>query len=440
MSYEAIAILMFFSMLLMLLTGQRVFAAIGIVSTVAALMLWGEGGVEMPFTAAFKLFKWYPLLTLPLFIYMGYVLSESGIADDLYRMFHVWFGGLKGGLAVGTIGLMVVISAMNGLSVAGMAIGATIALPEMLRRGYDKIMITGVVQAGSSLGILVPPSVVLVLYGMIARESVGKLWLAGALPGLMMAALFIIYIVIRCRLQPHLGPTVSEQERNMPMQEKLKLLRAGILPFLIFFFMTGLFVMGITSLVESSAVGATAATIAALVKRRLSRKVMEETIRKTLGISCMFMWIILAALCFGAVFDGIGAARAIESLFITNWNLSPWEVLIMMQLSYLFMGMFLDDTAMLVIVAPLYVPLVKILGFDPVWYGVLYTITCQIAYMTPPFGYNLFLMRAMAPPEITLTDIYRSISPFVLVMVLALILVMTFPQIALWLPNMVYAR
>ena len=440
MSYEAIAIIMFGSMLAMLLTGQRVFAAIGIVSTVAALLLWGEGGVEMPFTAAFKLFKWYPLLTLPLFIYMGYILSESGIADDLYRMFHVWFGGLKGGLAVGTIGLMVVISAMNGLSVAGMAIGATIALPEMLRRGYDKIMITGVVQAGSSLGILVPPSVVLVLYGMIARESVGKLWLAGALPGLMMAALFIIYIVIRCRVQPHLGPTVSEADRNLPMSEKLRLLRAGIIPFLIFFFMTGLFVMGYTSLVESSAVGATAATLAALAKRRLNRKVMEETVRKTLGISCMFMWIILAALCFGAVFDGIGAARAIETLFITNWDLTPWEVLIMMQLSYLFMGMFLDDTAMLVIVAPLYVPLVKILGFDPVWYGVLYTITCQIAYMTPPFGYNLFLMRAMAPPEITLVDIYRSISPFVLVMILALVLVMVFPQIALWLPGQVYAR
>ena len=440
MSYEAIAIIMFGSMLLMLLTGQRVFAAIGVVSTVAALLLWGDGGVEMPFTAAFKLFKWYPLLTLPLFIYMGYILSESGIASDLYRMFHVWFGGLKGGLAVGTIGLMVVISAMNGLSVAGMAIGATIALPEMLRRGYDKIMITGVVQAGSSLGILVPPSVVLVLYGMIARESVGQLWLAGALPGLMMAGLFIIYIVIRCRVQPHLGPTVSKEERDLPMSEKLRLLRAGIIPFLIFFFMTGLFVMGVTSLVESSAVGATAATLAALVKRRLNRKVMEETIRKTLGISCMFMWIILAALCFGAVFDGIGAARAIESLFITNWHLSPWEVLIMMQLSYLFMGMFLDDTAMLVIVAPLYVPLVKVLGFDPVWYGVLYTITCQIAYMTPPFGYNLFLMRAMAPPEITLADIYRSIFPFVLVMVVALILVMVFPQIALWLPGQVYAN
>ncbi len=440
MSYETIAIVMFASMLAMLLTGQRVFGAIGFVSAAAALLLYGNGAVEMPFNAAFKLFNWYPLLTLPLFVYMGYILSESGIADDLYRMFHVWFGGLKGGLAVGTIMLMVVISAMNGLSVAGMAIGATIALPEMLRRGYDKIMITGVVQAGSSLGILVPPSVVLVLYGMIARQPVGKLWLAGAIPGLMMAGLFIIYIVVRCKIQTHLGPTVSKEQRDMPLPEKLKLLRAGIIPFLIFFFMTGLFVMGITSLVESSAVGATSATVAALVKRRLTRKVLEETMRKTLGISCMFMWIILAALCFGAVFDGIGAVRAIESLFITKWNLTPWEVLIMMQLSYIVMGMFLDDTAMLVIVAPLYVPLVKALGFDPIWYGVLYTITCQIAYMTPPFGYNLFLMRAMAPKEITLTDIYRSIIPFVMVMTIALILVMVFPQIALWLPEYVYSR
>jgi tripartite ATP-independent transporter DctM subunit len=275
---------------------------------------------------------------------------------------------------------------------------------------------------------------------MIARQPVGRLWLAGLVPGLMMASFFVIYIIIRCKLQPHLAPTVSKKELDMPFSEKLKLLRAGIIPFLIFFFMTGLFLMGITSLVESSAVGATAATIAALAKRSLTREVMEETLRKTLGISCMFMWVILAALSFGAVFDGIGAVKAIESLFITKWHLSPWQVLVMMQLSYIVMGMFLDDTAMLVIVAPLYVPLIISLGFNPIWYGVLYTITCQIAYMTPPFGYNLFLMRAMAPDEISLTDIYRSIVPFVLVMTFALILIMVFPQIALWLPDMIYSK
>jgi TRAP-type mannitol/chloroaromatic compound transport system permease large subunit len=221
----------------------------------------------------------------------------------------------------------------------------------------------------------------------------------------------------------------------MPLIDKIKLLRAGIIPFFIFFVMTGLFIMGIASLVECSAVGALAATVAAWSKGRLNLKVIEDVCKKTLGVSCMFMWIILAALCFGAVFDGIGASKAIESLFIERWNLSPWGVLIMMQLSYILMGMFLDDTAMLVIVAPLYVPLIIALGFDPIWYGVLYTITCQIAYMTPPFGYNLFLMRAMAPKEITLIDIYRSIIPFVLVMLFGLIIMMRFPQIALWLPT-----
>jgi tripartite ATP-independent transporter DctM subunit len=366
---------------------------------------------------------------------MGFMISESGIASDLYKMFHVFFGGIKGGLAIGTMFMMVGISAMNGLSVAGMAIGATIALPEMLKRNYDKRMITGVVQAGSSLGILIPPSVVMVLYGMIARQPVSKLWLAGLLPGLLMATLFIIYIYVRCRLQPELGPVLSEKERDIPFKEKLKLLTAGIIPFVIFMSMTGLFLMGIASLVECSAVGALLATLASIYKKRFTRKVLDTTLRKTLGVSCMFMWIILAALCFGAVFDGLGAARAIETLFIERWHLTPWGVLIMMQLSYIFMGMFLDDTAMLVIVAPLYVPLIISLGFDPIWYGVLYTITCQIAYMTPPFGYNLFLMRAMAPKEITLSDIYKSITPFLLVMLLALILVMVFPQIATYLPN-----
>ncbi|OUR77564.1 C4-dicarboxylate ABC transporter [Alphaproteobacteria bacterium 46_93_T64] len=440
MSYELIAILMFSMMMLMLMTGQRVFGAIGVVGVTAALLLWGTGGSDIGFSAAMKLMKWYPLLTLPMFIFMGYILSESKIADDLYKMFHVWMGPVRGGLAIGTILLMVLVSAMNGLSVAGMAIGATIALPELLRRGYDKRMVTGVVQAGSSLGILVPPSVVLVLYAMIARQPVGQLWLAGVFPGLMMAAMFILYVVIRCRIQPELGPVLPKEERDIPMREKLVLLRAGLLPIIIFGTMMVPFVNGWTSLVESSAIGAFAAFFAAILKGRMTKIVFENSVRQTLAISCMFMWIILAALGFGAVFDGLGAVRAISGLFTEQLGLSPWTILILMQLSFIIMGTFLDDTAMLVIVAPLYVPLVHALGFDLIWYGVLYTITTQIAYMTPPFGYNLFLMRAMAPPEITLKDIYGSITPFVLIMVVALGIVMWFPEIALWLPKYVYAK
>ena len=441
MSQEMIALFMFSSMMLMLFTGQRVFGAIGGIAAIAALALWGTGGSDIPFAAAMKVMKWYPMLTLPLFIFMGYVLSESKIAEDLYKMFHVWMGPLNGGLAIGTIGLMVLISAMNGLSVAGMAIGATIALPELLRRGYDKKMVTGVVQAGSSLGILVPPSVVLVLYAMIARQPVGQLWLAGVVPGLMMALLFVIYIAVRCRLQPSLGPALTQEEiGSVSKADKRRLLAAGMLPLVIFFAMMIPFIKGWTSLVESSAIGAVTAFLAAVLKGRMTRIVFENSVRQTLAISCMFMWIVLAALGFGAVFDGLGAVKAIEGLFTEQLGLSPWTILILMQLSFLLMGTFLDDTAMLVIVAPLYVPLVSALGFDLIWYGVLYTITTQIAYMTPPFGYNLFLMRAMAPKEIGLKDIYVSIVPFVLVMTGALALIMMFPDIAMWLPNYVYGK
>ena len=439
MSYELIALLMFLSFMVLLLTGQRVFGAIGVVASVFALALWGEGAIEMPFASTITLLNWYPMLTLPMFVYMGYMLSESGIASDLYRMFHVWTGPMRGGLAVGTILLMVAISAMNGLSVAGMAIGATIAMPELLKRGYDKIMVTGVIQGGSTLGIMLPPSVVFVLYAMIARQPVGQLWLAGVGPGLLLATLFIIYILVRCHFQPHLGPPLPAEERaQISWGEKIGLLKAGLLPLFIIFAMTGLFVMGFTSMVESSAVGALAATVVSWGKGRLTRKVLNDVLRKSLGVSCMFMWIILAALAFGAVFDGLGAVRAIETLFLEKWGLEPWQVLVLMQLTYLVMGTFLDDTAMLIIVAPLYIPLIIALGFNPIWYGVLYVVTCQIAYITPPFGYNLFLMRAMAPKEVTLIDIYRSIIPFVILMVIGLALIILFPQIALWLPNQVY--
>jgi tripartite ATP-independent transporter DctM subunit len=328
-----------------------------------------------------------------------------------------------------------------------MAIGSTIALPELLRRGYDKRMITGVIQAGSSLGILIPPSVVLVLYAMIARQPVGQLWLAGILPGLMMAGFFIIYIALRCGVQGHLGPALSAEERaSITWAERFRLLRAGLLPFGIFFAMMAPFVMGYTSLVESSVIGVLTTVGAAVVKGRFTREVFETCTRSTLAITCMFMWIILAALSFGAVFDGLGAVRAIENFFVSDLGLGPWTILVLMQLSFLLMGMFLDDTAMLVIVAPLYVPLVATLDFGLprdqvlIWYGVLYTITCQIAYLTPPFGYNLFLMRAFAPKEITMVDIFRSVTPFVGVMICALVILMLFPGIALWLPNQIYVK
>jgi tripartite ATP-independent transporter DctM subunit len=441
MSYEVIAVLMFAGMVFLMLTGQRVFAMIGAVAAASALALYGNASAELPFNAAFKLFSWHALLTLPLFVFMGHMMSKSGIAEELYQMMHVWFGKLPGGLALGTVFLMVIISAINGLSVAGLAIGSAIALPEMLRRGYDKVLITGVVQGGSTLGILLPPSVVMVLFAVIARQPVSDLWLAGVFPGLIMAMIFAAYVWIRCKLNPSLAPRLSEEELSLPLVEKLKLLRAGIIPIVIFAAMIGLFVTGYTSLLESAAVGAISALLAAAWKGRLSIALLNETARETMSVTALFMWVILGALAFSSVFDGIGAVRAIENVFIHNWELSPWMVIILMQASFIVMGMFLDDTAMLVIVAPLYIPLVAQLdlGIDNqmIWFGILYTMTCQIAYISPPFGYNLFLMRGLAPKEITLVDIYKSIWPFVIMIILTIGLLMVFPQIATWLPSYV---
>jgi tripartite ATP-independent transporter DctM subunit len=296
-------------------------------------------------------------------------------------------------------------------------------------------MISGIIQAGSSLGILTPPSVVLVLYGIIARQPIGPLWLAGVGPGLLLAAMFLIYIVVRCHLQPELGPALPKEERQYTWAEKIRVLGAGILPLIMMVLVIGSFFLGYASLVESSAIGALTALVIAVLKGRMNREVMHRTLKHSLNASAMFMWIMMAALAFAAVFDGLGAVKAIEQIFLQQWGLAPWQVLALMLVSFVVLGIFLDDTAMLVIVAPLYIPMIIKLGYNPIWFGVLYTITCQIAYLTPPFGYNLFLMRAMSPPQFTIRDIYASIIPFVLMMLFAMIIVICFPQIALWLPE-----
>ena len=272
MSPEFITVFMFATMMVLLMTGQRVFGVIGFVGSAAALWLWGKGAFEMPFNASFQVLNWYPLITVPFFIFMGYMLSESGIAGNLYRMFHVWFGPVRGGLALGTVGLMVVIAALNGLSVAGMAIGATIALPELLRRGYDKVMVTGVIQGGSSLGILIPPSVVLVLYAMIARQPVLQLWLAGILPGLLMAAIFALLhlAALPAPARDRAGACPRRSAPRSPGARGSRCCARACCRSLIFAVMMGLFMTGVTSLVESSAVGALLAALVALYEGRLT--------------------------------------------------------------------------------------------------------------------------------------------------------------------------
>jgi tripartite ATP-independent transporter DctM subunit len=368
---------------------------------------------------------------------MGSVMARAGVADPFYQSLHYWMGRVKGGLAIGTIGLCAIIAAMSGLNVTGTVIAGQVAVPEMLKRRYDKLMITGIAQAGGALGVLIPPSIVFILYGIIAKVSIGHLWLAGIFPGILLTGMYIAYVLIRCRIQPSLGPAIPVEEQ-VGLKEKFLSLRSGLIPIILIFVILGLFFMGVTSIVECSAVAAVAAVVAAAINRRMTRQVFFEALDETTKVTAMFMWIVLAAIMFGAVFDGLGAVDAIKHMLLSV-GAGKWGTMIMMQASFLLMGMVLDDTAMLLIVAPLYIPIVTNLGFSLVWFGVLYVINVQMAFLTPPFGYNLFLMKAIAPKEITLGDIYRSVIPFVGLQALCMAIIMAFPQIALYLPDKFFA-
>jgi len=436
MSIELIAIMMFASMAMLLLSGRYIFVAIGSIGILSSIGLWGKGGFDMAFFSAFTFMKWYPLLAIPPFVFMGLILARSGLADAMYEMIYRWIGRIHGGLAMGTIGISAIIACMVGGATCGTVTAGVIAMPSMLKRKYDKVMVTGVVQAGGALGFLIPPSIIFILYGVIARVSIGHLFLAGVIPGFMLAGMYVAYIYIRCRRNPSLAPPAPER---FTMGQKLASTRAGIAPVILIFCVLGLLFMGVTTVMESAAVGAAGAMICAAIYRKLNMQVIRNAMDEGLKISCLFLWILTAAFLFAAVYDGLGGAAVLKPLLFRFGN--PWLIIAVMQLTFIGMGTFLDDTAMLLIVAPLYLPLVVALGFDKVWYGVLYVITCEMAYLTPPFGYTLFIMKGLVGMKglkqwnITLGDIYRSIIPFVLIQAVALGLVMAFPALALWLPT-----
>lgn len=436
MSPEFVAVFMFTSMLLFILIGREIFAVIGGIGTIAALLLWGTGGEAMPFSAGYSFMKWSALLVIPLFVFMGLVLQKSGLADKLFDAIYLWTGRVNGGLGMGTVGLCALIATMSGESAAGTVTAGTIGLPAMLKRGYDKTMVTGIVQAAGALGFLIPPSIVFVLYGMIARVSIGHLWLAGVFPGLILAALYVVYIWIRCTLNPKMGPPIPA-EVKITWNQRFKSLGVGIAPLLLIFAVLGLVFLGVTTVMECGAIGAAGSLVVAAAYRRLNWKIMKDILDGTMMISAMFIWIFLAAMLFSQVYDGLGAIHMVEKLLHGLAGDNPWLVIVIMQLSFFLMGCVLDDTAMLLLVAPLYIPVVDKLGFDLVWYGVLYVLNCQIAYLTPPFGYNLFIMRGIVPKGsgITMGTIYLSIIPFVMIQMICLALVMVFPGLAMWLPD-----
>jgi len=375
----------------------------------------------------------YLLVAVPLFVYTGLILQQAGIADAMFDTMRKWTARINGGLAVGVIIICAIFAAMVGISGAATVAMGLIALPAMLKHGYDKELALGTIQAGGALGILIPPSVAFVIYGIVAEQSIGQLFMGGVFPGLLLATLYITYILVRCYLQPRMGPPLPLEERAS-WKEKFISLRGLVIPVLLVFLIMGLIMLGITTPTEASGAGAIAVTLYALINRKLNWTTLKSALLSTTRVSGMIAWILIAAIAFGKIYTGLGAVDVLDNL-LKAAGLGAWGTLILMQVSFLIMGCFLDDTAILFICAPLYVPIVASYGFNLVWFGVLYVMNTEMAFLTPPFGINLFYMKGVVPKEISITDIYKSIVPYVGLQALGLAIVMIFPQIALWLPN-----
>ena len=430
---EWLTIILFGSLVVLLLAGLPLVFAIGGVATFFIIFLWGPHALPILANRTYMAMDMFLLVAVPMFIFMGAMLQRCGIAEDMYELMYHWLGGLRGGLAAGTVLICTMFAAMVGISGAATTSMGLIALPSMLKRGYSKELAIGCISAGGSLGILIPPSVLMIILALTSRVSVGQMFIAGILPGLLLSFLFITYILIRAYIQKDVGPAVPVAAR-LPLRERTRLLAALVLPISLIFAVMGSMFFGIATPSEALAVGAFGAILSAAVKRTLNRDSFTSALFITLRLSSMVIWIVFAASVFTSLYAVTGAASLVGTLIKDVGD--PWMVIVVMMLILLVLGMFFDPTGIVLLTAPIFFPIVISLGFDPLWFAIIFVINMELAYLTPPFGFNLFYMKAVTPPGITMMDIYKSQTPFVLLMLLGLILCLVFPGIITWLPNM----
>ncbi len=430
MSIELSTALLFGGLLFLLAMGVPVVFALGGISVLITFLLDGSNGLYIIATTTYRQITDPGLITIPLFLLMGNFLIYSEISDRLFKALNVWLSGLRGGLAVVSVGVCVALAMCGGFGPGILTMGL-IAVPAMLKLGYNKSLALGSVMAGGVLGEIIPPSIIMIIFAYISRISIGKIFFGGAIPGFMTASFYIIYIMLRCHLQPELAPgTVGETT----WRDRLVSLKDIVLPALLVVLVLGSIFSGIATPTEAAGVGAFGSFIICIVYGRLSWKVITDSCLETMKISGMALWILVTATLFGVVYTSAGAQGMVIEL-IEGMTVNRWLILAAMQLILLIFGMFMDDYAVLTICAPIFIPIAVILGFDPTWFAIIFILNMQVAYLTPPFGWALILMKGVAPPEIHTKDIWRSIPPFVAIQLIVLLLTMLFPQLALWLPE-----
>jgi len=436
MSIEILTMLFYGALLLFVMLGTPLAFALGGISVIFPYADMGELGLYLLATKMWETMQSPTLMAIPLFVFMAILLEKSGVANDLYDMMHQWWGGLRGGLAIGTVLICVIFAAMSGISGAAVVTMGTIALPKMLERGYDKKLALGAINAGGGWGILIPPSILMVLYALLTEVSVGRLFAAGIGPGLLLFFLVSVYIGGRCWLQPELGPALPVEERAS-WGQKFRSLKAVILPILIVVLVLGAMFGGFATPTEAAAIGVFGALFATAVNRQLSWHVIRDASVATLKLTALIIWILFAAHAFSTAYTALGAQSLIQ-----DWmNLVPggrWGSLIFMLAVLFVLGMVLDPVGIMLITLPVFLPVVQSYGFDPIWFGILFIIMMEVGYMTPPFGFNLFYLKGVAPPDVTMGDIYASVTPYVIVTLIGVLLIILIPEIATYLPKYFY--
>jgi tripartite ATP-independent transporter DctM subunit len=424
---------MFSALIVLMLSGAGLAFVLGAIAFLATATLWGPSALIVTVLNTFETMTSEALMAIPLYVLMAAILQKSQIIDDLYAAMETWFGGLSGGLAIGTVVICTIMAAMTGVVGAAVAAMGILALPSMLSRGYHPPLALGAICAGGTLGILIPPSVVTIVYAITAQISIGQMFIAGVLPGLILAFGYCAYIWVRVMLNPGLAPK-PQGGTIIPLAQKLASLRHLVLPALVIISVLGSIYAGIATPTEAAAVGVLGALGSALFSGRLRLSNLNAAATDTLRVTAMILWITLGAKAFISVFVATGGADSVLN-FVEGLEASRYAVLLAMLLVLIFLGLFLDEIGIILLCVPVFVPIIKTLGFDPLWFGVLFMVTAQMAYITPPFGYTLFYLKGVLPEGIGIGQVYRGVIPFFLIQVVVLILFVLFPDLVTWLPE-----
>ena len=423
------------SMLVLMMTGMPLGIVTLTVSIGTAFVFFGPPGLFLVVSNIYGLLEAYPLVAVPLFVFMANIMERSGVAEDLFDAMSVIAGRLRGGVAVQTTLVAVVMAAMTGIMGGEIVMLGLIALPQMLRLGYDKYLAMGTICAGGSLATLIPPSIIMIVYGLSASVSISDLFIGGFLPGLLLASLYIAYIIVRSNLQPELAPLPSEEMLNLTRGEKLAKMKGLFLPMLVIVWILGSIYGGIATVTEAAGVGVFGAILAAYFRKQLNWNMLQEALRKTMVTVATIIWLVMGAVSLVGIYNVIGGTHFIQGL-LTGLDMPPLGVIFVMMGILIILGTFMEWIAIAFITVPIFAPVVVSLGFDPIWFGILFVMNMQIYFLSPPFGPACFWLNSVTPPEITLQQIFRAVLPFIVLQVIGLTLVIVFPEIVLYLPKL----